>query len=97
MFGLSPPEDATPGAQIVHLLFSFLIIAIFIRILLSWFQLDPRNPLLAALDSITEPILEPFRRIIPRIGMFDISPMVALIVLRIAAGAIVQLMTDSGI
>jgi YggT family protein len=34
------------------------------------------------LNQITEPILAPLRRVIPRIGMLDISPMVALLLLQ---------------
>ncbi len=34
-----------------------------------------------ALDSVTDPVLDPLRRLIPRIGMIDLSPMVAIIVL----------------
>jgi YggT family protein len=37
------------------------------------------------LDYITEPILAPLRRVIPRIGMIDITPMVAIIILIVIA------------
>jgi YggT family protein len=40
------------------------------------------------LDAITEPILQPLRQIVPRIGMIDITPMVALIVLQVIAGMV---------
>ena len=51
--------------------------AIFIRALLSWFPIDPRNPLVTLLYDVTEPILDPLRRVIPRLGMIDITPLVA--------------------
>ncbi len=69
--------------QIVSAFFSLMILAIFIRAILSWFNLDPRNPLIQALDAITEPILDPIRRIMPRLGMIDLSPMIAIIVLAV--------------
>jgi YggT family protein len=56
--------------------------AIFIRVLLSWFPIDPRNSLVMLLYDITEPILEPLRRVIPRMGMFDLSPLVALLLIQ---------------
>ena len=59
-----------------------LTAAIFIRVLLSWFPIDPRNPLVALLYDVTEPILEPLRRVIPRLGMFDLSPLVALLLIQ---------------
>jgi YggT family protein len=62
-----------------------LTAAIFFRALLSWFPIDPRNPLVTFLYDITEPILEPLRRVIPRLGMIDISPFVAIILIQLIA------------
>jgi len=58
-----------------------MIAAIFVRVLISWVITDPRNPLVNVLDQITEPILGPLRRVVPRLGMFDLTPMVAMILL----------------
>jgi YggT family protein len=58
----------------VSLLFDVLTIAIFIRVILSWISPRP-NTLTILLEKITEPILAPLRRIIPRTGMFDLTPM----------------------
>ena len=51
--------------------------------------MDPRNPVVVFLHDITEPILAPIRQFMPRLGMLDLSPMVAIILLnliRIFAG-----------
>jgi YggT family protein len=64
--------------QILVLILQFAIIA---RAVLSWFPIDPRSPIVSILNEITEPILAPLRRIVPRIGMIDITPMVAIFVL----------------
>lgn len=58
-----------------------LIVAIIIRSLMSWFTIDPKNILVNVVQTITEPILAPLRRILPRLNMFDLSPMVAIILL----------------
>ena len=71
--------------NILRLFLEVLAFVIFLRAILSWFITDPRNPLLVALDYITEPILRPLRRIIPRIGMVDITPMVAILILIVIA------------
>ncbi len=60
-----------------------LTAAIFVRALLSWFPIDPRNPLVTLLYDITEPILEPLRRVIPRLGMIDITPLVAILLVQV--------------
>jgi YggT family protein len=59
--------------------------AIFIRIILSWIGMDPQNPVVVFLHEITEPILAPIRQFMPRMGMLDLSPMVAIILLSLIA------------
>ncbi len=59
-----------------------LIVAIFARTILSWFPTANRfNPLVAMIYQLTEPILLPLRKIIPRMGMFDFTPTIALLIL----------------
>ena len=58
-------------------------IAIVIRALLSWFDPAMNNPISQFLVQLTEPIIAPIRRVIPSIGMIDISPMVAILVILI--------------
>ena len=70
--------------QTIDLIFTFFYLAIMARIILSWFRVDPYHPVSVFLFRVTEPILAPFRNIIPPMGMIDISPIVALIVLGIA-------------
>lgn len=64
------------------ILFTVLSLAIIVRVLLTWVpNLNWDNPLARMLRQITDPILEPARRIIPPLGMIDISPLVVLLVL----------------
>ena len=74
----------------VSLLFDVLTFAIFIRVIMSWFSPRP-NALTVILGKITEPILAPLRRIIPRVGMFDLTPMVAIIILQVIAAFLSRL------
>jgi YggT family protein len=67
------------------LLLNILWLAILVRVILSWFPIDPRNPIIRVVFDITEPVLAPFRRVIPRIGMFDLSPLAALLVISFLA------------
>lgn len=70
-----------------------LMVAIFIRIILSWVGMDPRNPLVIFLSDITEPILSPIRQYMPRMGMLDITPMVAIFLLLIISRAATALLS----
>ncbi len=64
------------------LLLQILLMAIFVRVLLTWLPIDQSNPIVRVLFDVTEPVLAPFRRIIPRIGMFDLSPLAAMLVIQ---------------
>jgi YggT family protein len=66
----------------------FLSLAIIIRIVLSY-VMSIGNPVLRFLRKITDPILEPFRRLIPPLGMFDISAIIVLILLNFLQAAVV--------
>ena len=79
-------------ANFINILFTVLYVAILIRILLSWIRVDPYNPLVQLLFQITEPILGPFRRVIPPIGGLDFSPIVALIVLQLVQQFLVSIL-----
>jgi YggT family protein len=70
------------------ILLSILNVLIFVRVLLSWFPIDPNNPIIRVLFDLTEPVLAPFRKVIPRIGMFDLSPLACLLVLNFLQQAI---------
>ncbi len=76
--------------QFVDILFNILIFAIVGRALLSWFSVGPSNPIGRVLYEITEPILGPMRRVIPMIGMLDISPIVAILLLSFMQNLILQ-------
>jgi YggT family protein len=65
----------------VYYLCRILTYAIIIRAILSWFVRSRQNLVFMILDDITEPVLAPLRRIIPRFGMFDFSPLAAIVIL----------------
>lgn len=67
----------------VVILLTLLTWAIIIRAILSWFPISPDNPIIVILNYVTEPIIAPLRRIVPRIGMIDLTPFVAVVILLI--------------
>mgnify|MGYP002682898005 CR=1 FL=1 len=68
-------------AQFTLFFLTMLTWAIIARSLLSWFPIDQASPLYQLLFRVTEPIIEPIRRVMPQTGMMDLSPMAAIIVL----------------
>jgi YggT family protein len=74
--------------QIITILCWLLIVAMLIRSVMSWFSLDPNNILVNIVHTITEPMLAPLRRILPRLEVIDLSPMVAIILLYVIIWAL---------
>lgn len=66
----------------VSTLANILYVALIGRVLISWLNIGPSSPffpIVTVLYQITEPILAPIRRILPRLGMLDLSPFVAIL------------------
>ena len=68
---------------LVRTLFEIYSVIMLVRVLSSWFQIDPYNPMMRLLYQVTEPILAPIRRMLPQTGGIDFSPVVALILLQV--------------
>ncbi|NTW01095.1 MAG: YggT family protein [Oscillochloris sp.] len=67
----------------IEILFNVLLFAILGRVLISW--IDPMGNMRVTqiLNEITEPILAPLRSVLPPIGMLDLSPLVAMLLLQL--------------
>lgn len=86
----------TALVKLVVLSINLFVYAIFIRIILSWVSQGGYNPATAIITTLTEPVLRPFRRLIPSMGGFDISPIFAIILL-LAATIVVNGLRPLGI
>lgn len=74
--------------QLIAVLLQILTFAILARSILSWFPMSPGSAVASVLMGVTEPILAPLRRIVPRFGMLDLTPMVAIILLMVMSRAL---------
>ena len=68
-------------AVLFSMLFKIIYFVLVLRIILSWFQVDPFSEPVQILYRVTDPILEPLKRLPLRVGMIDFSPVVAFIAL----------------
>lgn len=73
---------------ILYGLISIYILLIFMRIVFSWGMVSYGNRIMRFLVDTTEPLLGPLRRLIPPLGRFDISPIVAFFILWLFQAAI---------
>jgi YggT family protein len=80
-------------AQIVHRLIQLCSLLVLVQVILSYF-VDPYNPVRQFIDRLVNPLLNPIRRVIPQVGMFDFSPLVLIILLQILDSIFMWLFTS---
>jgi len=81
-------------AQFTFAFIQMLTWAIIARSLMSWFPIDQGSTLYQMLYRVTEPIIDPIRRVMPQSGMIDLSPLGAIIML-IVLGQVVLSLTET--
>lgn len=74
------------GTAVLTVIFAILSVIkwlVIIAAVISWVSPDPRNPIVQFLYRTTEPILRPFRRLLPpsRTGGIDLSPILVILVI----------------
>jgi YggT family protein len=77
---------------LVSALFTIVMTAILIRVIASWFGIGPYRSWMRPLVALTSWIIEPIRRVLPPLGPFDFSPMVAWLVLYLTRGFVLGLL-----
>ena len=88
VFGITQGALVPLLGYVLYGLVSIYIMLILIRIIFSYGMAGYRNRVMRFLINVTEPLLGPLRRMVPMVGMFDISPIVAFIILWILQAAI---------
>lgn len=84
-------DTAGTAITLVGYLANVLYVLILVRILVSWLNVNPWNPIVHWLRVIVDPILKPFRRILPSLGGIDFSPLLAILVIFFVARVIQSL------
>lgn len=72
------------------------LIMIFAWALLSYVNIDDRNPLVTLLNRVVQPALKPIQRVLPTLGGFDLSPVVAILIILLVQTVIVAWLLNVG-
>lgn len=70
-------------ADLIRTVVWIFMVALIIQAIMSWVGNSYGNPMGSLLDSLTAPILDPIRKFVPLIGMVDLSPLVAILLLQV--------------
>ncbi len=76
--------------QLIRSIANLLILLVVIDAILSFF-IPPYHPTRIALGRILNPLLDPIRRVVPPVGMFDFSPLILIILIQIIANLLISL------
>jgi len=77
--------------NVINFVANLLIILVIVDAVLS-FILNPYHPVRATVDRIVNPLLAPIRRIVPLVGMLDLSPLIFIILVEILSTVLVRLL-----
>jgi len=72
--------------------FTLLTAALFLRVIASWFQISPYSKPMRLVLVLTDWMIVPLRRIVPPLGMIDITPLVAYLLLLLARSFLIRLL-----
>lgn len=84
-------------ADLIGFVLMLYLVLILAQVVLSFVQIDRRHPLLPLIYQLTEPVLKPIRRRLPKMAGIDFSPMLALLLILLARALIVQPLLDFGV
>jgi YggT family protein len=76
-------------ALFIRSISQLLVLLVVVSVILSYFM-DPYHPIRRSIDSVVEPMLAPIRRVVPLIGMLDLSPLILIILLQLLSNIIVR-------
>jgi YggT family protein len=86
---------ATYLALLVQMVVNIITVVLILNALMSFAPLDPWHPARRFLNNLAEPLVRPFRGLIPAAGMFDFSVMVALIAYQLAGRLLIVLIQSA--
>jgi YggT family protein len=76
---------------IINFVGNLIVLIVIVDAILSYF-LSPYHPVRNALDRILNPLLTPIRRLIPPLGMFDLSPLILIILIQILSSVLIAVL-----
>jgi YggT family protein len=79
--------------QIIDVVAQILVVLVIVSAILSFFM-DPYHPIRRGVDNIVQPMLEPIRRVVPNVGMFDFSPLVLIILIQVVSNLLIAFLSN---
>ena len=78
--------------QVINTFAQILVWVVILSVILSYFM-DPYHPVRRGLNSVVEPMLAPIRRVVPPVGMIDLSPLILILLIQLIKQVIISLLS----
>jgi YggT family protein len=78
-------------ALFIRSISQLLVLLVVVSVILSYFM-DPYHPIRRSIDSVVEPMLAPIRRVVPLIGVLDLSPLILIILLQVLSNILIRVL-----
>lgn len=75
----------------INYLSQLLVLLVIVSVILSYFM-DPYHPIRRGIDSVVEPMLAPIRRVVPLIGVLDLSPLILIILIQLLSNILIRVL-----
>ena len=75
--------------QVINTFAQILVLVVILSAILSYFM-DPYHPVRQGIDNIVRPLLDPIRRVVPPIGMLDLSPLILVILIQVVSNLLTR-------
>lgn len=85
-------QDVSMLARLIDLIFNIAYFALIARVILSWIPHDPFHPAVTIINQLTDPILRPIQRVLPPLAGFDLSPLVAFLVIELLRSTLISIL-----
>ena len=76
-------------ALFIRSISQLLVLLVVVSVILSYFM-DPFHPIRRSIDSVVEPMLAPIRRVVPLLGVLDLSPLILILLLQVVSNLIIR-------
>ena len=78
-------------ALFIRSISQLLVLLVVVSVILSYF-IDPYHPIRRSIDSVVEPMLAPIRRVVPLLGVLDLSPLILIILIQVLSNLIIRVL-----
>ena len=75
----------------INALSQLLVLLVIVSVILSYFM-DPYHPIRRSIDSVVEPMLAPIRRVVPLLGVLDLSPLILIILIQLLSNILIRVL-----